>query len=164
MSKPLNEFGGWLNFFRFCIILSLIFIIKDLVLALIALTAFAFIHTANISSQAAISAVVGVLMSGVVLFVQVQILKKLKTQSTIIPTQISKLFIVWLVVILANIGIIFLMNRYYVLPTSFEIGKFKINALASLIIPLSWLIYSYRSKRVKAYYGAKAFEQYKINF
>jgi hypothetical protein len=158
VSKPLNEFGGWLSFCRFCVILSFILIIIDLVLVFIALVAIAFTHPTNISSQDTVSAVVGVFEVGIVVFIQVQMIKILKTRAPIIPTQISKLFIVWLVVIIAGFGVFFVMYHFNMLPSSFAIDKFKISTLAGLIGPLSWLAYFRRSKRVKAYYGANAFK------
>jgi uncharacterized membrane protein len=86
----------------------------------------------------------------------------LKTRAPIISNKLSKLFIVWLVVIIAIWGVFFVMDHFNILPGSFY-DKFKIKALAGLIIPLSWLAYFRWSKRVKAYYGANAFEQNPIN-
>ena len=94
MSKPLNEFGGWLSFCKFCVILSFILIIKDVVLTFIALEANLFMHVTNISTQDSVSAWIGVFVDIILVFIQVQILKTLKTSAPVIPTQISKLFIV----------------------------------------------------------------------
>jgi uncharacterized membrane protein len=81
----------------------------------------------------------------------------LKTSAPVIPTQISKLFIVWLVIVIAMFGITLAMNYFNMLPSSFN-DKFNIRILGGLIMPLSWLAYYRWSKRVKAYYGANAFE------
>jgi hypothetical protein len=105
LSKPLNEFGGWLSFCRFCVILSFILIIKDVVLTFIALEANLFMHVTNISTQDTVSAVIAVFVDVILVFIQVQILKILKTNTPVIPTKISKLFIVWLVVIIASFGV-----------------------------------------------------------
>ncbi len=158
MSKPLNEFGGWLSFCRFCLILSLIIIIKDVVLVSIALVANPFMHITNTSSQDTVSAVIGVFWAVILVLIQVQIIKILKTRAPIVPKQISKLLIVWLVVVIASFGVFLVMNHFNMLPNSLEIAKFKISTLAGLVIPISWLAYFSRSKRVKAYYGANAFE------
>jgi Zn-dependent protease len=157
LSKPLNEFGGWLSFCKFCVILSFILIIKDVVLTFIALEANLFMHVTNISTQDSVSAWIGVFVDIILVFIQVQILKTLKTSAPVIPTQISKLFIVWLVIVIAMFGITLVMNYFNMLPSSFN-DKFNIRILAGLIMPLSWLAYFRWSKRVKAYYGANAFE------
>ena len=158
MSKPFNEFGGWLIFCRICVILSFVLIIKDVVLVLIALVANPFMHITDISRQDTVSAVIGVFFDVILVFIQVQMIKIFKTRAPIIPTQISKLFIVWLVVVIAIFGVSFVTDHFNMLPSSLEIDKLKISTFAGLIIPLSWLAYFRRSKRVKAYYGANAFE------
>lgn len=160
MSKPLNEFGGWLNFCGICVILSVIMLSIDIVEVIIVLVVSAFTHLIiNISRQDIVSGVIVVFVNGILVFIQVQIIKILKERAPIIPTQISKLFIVWLVVPIVIFGVVFLMHHFNMLPSSFKIDKLKIsNLLAVLIIPLSWLAYFRKSKRVKAYYGANAFE------
>ncbi|MCX5849374.1 MAG: hypothetical protein NTW65_07975 [Deltaproteobacteria bacterium] len=157
MSKPLNEFGGWLIFCRLCVILIFIFIIKDVVLTFIVLVANPFMHVTNISTQDTVSAWIGVFADGILIFIQIQILKILKTRAPIIPTQISRLFIAWSVIIIAMFGITLVMNYFNMLPSSFN-DKFNIRILAGLSMPLSWLAYYRWSKRVNAYYGANAFE------
>lgn len=157
MSKPLNEFGGWLSFCKLCVILSFILMLKDVVLVSIALVANPFMHITSISTQDTVSAVIGVFAYGILLFLQVQIIKVLKIRVPIIPTQISKLFIVWLLVLLASFGVIFVIYHFKMMPNSFEINKLKISIIAGSIVPLSWLAYFRWSKRVKAYYGANAF-------
>jgi len=114
-------------------------------------------HITNISKQDTVSAVIGVFLDLILIFIQVQMLKILKTRASIIPTQISKLFIGWSVVIIVILGVFFVMYHFNILPGSFN-DKFDIRILAGLIIPLSWLAYFRWSKRVKAYYGANAFE------
>lgn len=158
MSKPLNEFGGWLSFCKFCVILSFIFIIKDVVLTSIPLVANPFMHVTNISTQDTASAWIGVFVDVILVFIQVQILKILKTSTPVIPTKISKLFIVWVVVIIASFGVFFVMYHFKILPDSLEINKLKMSIIAGSTIPLSSLAYFRWSKRVKAYYGANAFE------
>jgi hypothetical protein len=162
MSKPLNEFGGWLSFCKLCVILSFILLIKDVVLVSIALVANQFVHFTNISRQDTFSAMIVIFGYVILVFIQIQIIKILKTRAPIISNKLSKLFIVWLVVIIAIWGVFFVMDHFNILPGSFY-DKFKIKALAGLIIPLSWLAYFRWSKRVKAYYGANAFEQNPIN-
>ncbi len=158
MSKPLNEFGGWLNFCGICVILSVIILSIDIVEVIIVLVVSAFTHLIiNISRQDIVSGMIVVLVNGILVFIQVRIIKILKERAPIISTQISKLFIGWLVVIMAMWGVFFVMYHFNILPGSFY-DKFKISALAGLIIPLSWLAYFRWSQRVKAYYGANSFE------
>ena len=157
MSKPFNEFGGWLSFCKVCIILSFIMVMIDLVLASIALIANPFMHVTNINTQDTVSAVIGILGSVVFVLIQIQMLKILKTRAPIIPSQISKLFIVWLVVLITIWGVFFVMDHFTILPGSFN-DKSKISIVAGSIIPLSCLAYFRWSKRVKAYYGVNAFE------
>jgi hypothetical protein len=157
VSKPLNEFGGWLTFFRICVILSFIWITIDSVLVLIALIAGPFMQI-TYSRQDVISAVIGVFACGILLFIQVQMIKIFKTQASIIPTQISKLFIIWLALLIASVGLAFVMYHFKMLPESLEINKFKMSIIAGSIIPFSCLAYFRWSRRVKTYYGANSFE------
>jgi hypothetical protein len=111
-------------------------------------------HITKISTKATVSAVIGVFACGILIFIQLQMIKIFKTQAPIVPTQISKLFAIWLGVVIANFGVSFVMYHLNMMPASLEMHKF----IAGSIIPLSWLAYFRRSKRVKVYYGANAFE------
>jgi hypothetical protein len=157
LSKPLNEFGGWLSFCRFYVILNFIGITIFLALLLIKLIKGAFMHI-TYSSQIIVLAVIIIFVSVIFVFNLVQILKILKTRSSIISTKISKLFILWLVLNMVTSVIIFVMGYLNILHGSFKIDKFMNNALLNSITTLSWLAYFRWSKRVKAFYGANAFE------
>ena len=156
MGKPINEYGGWLVFCRICIILSLIFIIGNLISLFSVVIISVFLYN-TVERQIFFSAITAIFAELILVLIQMQIIKILKTQASDIPAKISKLFIAWSVSVIAFWGVFLVMDHFNMLLKSNKNNK-MIVAFEGLIIPLTWIAYFKWSKRVRAYYGHNAFK------
>jgi hypothetical protein len=157
VGKPLNEFGGWLSFFRIIVMLSFMYISIICLLIFILFIVDAFMQNLIINKEN-VSSAIRVFFGLMLAAIQFQIVKGLKTQSSIAPDRISKLCIFDIALNMTSFGLGFVMYKLNMLPASANINNYMRAAIAGSIIPLLLLAYLRRSKRVKAYYGANAFE------
>ena len=150
MSKPLNEFGGWLAFLNINLWVS--FIVSALG-ALVALLSLFVLHGLD-----AIRCIIFFILCGVLIFLSFKMIKLIRIQESMTPN-IAVRFINW-VSLLGVLVVIYNFWSGYVLASDKDMIKL-IPELAGGFIKMViwysiWTLYFKHSKRVLAYYGKNA--------
>ena len=152
MSKPLNEFGGWLAFFNFTLWFNFVVIVLTSIFLL-----FTFFKVSNSTYILGIFITfVRYLVSGFLFF---QMIKLIKQKAEDIPgkiIQLLKWYVLIAVVFVSFVWAFSYFNKIEVLiKLRVELIKFALSAIGYALI---WGSYLKRAKRVCAYYGKNAFE------
>ena len=151
MTKPLNEFGGYLVFFR---ISNFVFFIISLVS--VPLLLLAVVRTIAENMPTATSALIfslSLTISSILIF---KMLKVLKIQESFVPKKIVN-FIFLLTIFSISFSLLNFVSKFLFLgfnqETAMETSKQMINSIVWFLI---WRSYFKKSKRVLAYYGKNA--------
>ena len=167
MTKPLNDFSGWLNFFWVGCLLSMAFSFLGVIGMAVTLFIFLFSFDLNIAIASAVSLLIFIILS----FLYYRIVKMLEQKNVNNPNAIvSKLCKIIMVNLLGYVSYYFLApllknessELHFVLAewrnlviTGISSMSMK-RVLTNLLINIFWILYFFRSKRVAAYYGANA--------
>jgi hypothetical protein len=150
MTKPLNEFGGWLYFIYITLWIKLIFIVGVSLLSLFRL----IVPAASIPFALNwLSLITGFIYSVVI----INMLKIFKKADATVPNQMGCLLVLYLCNVLIMLGGGILVSHLIHQHVGF------LSPNGDYIWYCSLLLYFLHSKRVKVYYGANiAGKQYKL--
>jgi len=157
MTKPLNEFGGWLSFFNVIFWFRLLFWISIGGATLITL-----VKTSSTSIEFKL---IHILESVVFIFLNLQLIKIVKKQDLEVPNQMLRLTFNYIYLTfffyLAEAGIAYLLYS-----KSFSLSSlYDSNSFPNLGLLATFMTYLNTSKRVKEFYGINAsYETLRIRF
>ena len=146
MSKPLNEFGGWLRAFQIFTIIGIC-----IQLGLMAGRVF-YVGGQGAAAPWTLSTFVGMGWRLAVIVVALLILLKIRRAMPEVPTQVAKLIIASAAIRIVGSLVAAAIEQLPVRGLSSTLSN-------SVIIPGIWVGYFISSKRVLTFYGANAFKK-----
>lgn len=150
MVKPLSEFGGWLRFFQFINVFSMILVLLYF-LSTLYFAAGALSSKNPFTDELKLSIAFMFTLFPALFYYTFKILKSLRIKSSHIPDEISG-YIRYILIISVFAGIVEM--TLFAAP---DISKLVYDLFRSLIQPLViniiWLMYFRKSARVKEFYG-----------
>lgn len=149
MAKPLNEFGGWINFVKILNLIILFFGIVGI--------GFLIYLIANDISVLPVAAFI-IIDFIITIIIILKINKLLKVRSNIIPNKVIILFLWILGITSACVLVEWIMSSVFHVPLYINLNsKLAIKLIGKSLLPfLFCAAYFKQSKRVLAYYGANA--------
>jgi len=154
MVKPLNEFGGWLRFFQYFNVFSLILVMLYFVSTLYYVAA-AFSSKIPYTDELKLSTAFVFTLFPLLFYCAIKILRSLKTQSPHIPDEISG-YIKYIMIFSVIAGIAevsYLKSSPDMMRQAYDMFR---SLIQPVVINLIWLVYFRKSVRVKEFYGRNA--------
>ena len=151
MSKPLNEFGGWLTFFNVSLWSKFIMIILVSIVLL-----FSFFKVSNPAYVLGIMITfVRYLISGFLFF---KMIKLVRQKEGVVPDKIIQLLAWYVLIAIFFVLFIWVFSNFSHNDTLIKLRmEFLKFGLSTIGFGLIWGSYLKKSKRVCAYYGKNAF-------